>query len=150
MKLKNQMKVATFKRTQGFSLIELMVVIVILAAIAGLVAPQLLGRGEQAKRDLVKSDIQTIETALDLYRLDNFTYPSTDQGLEALLGQPSGSPEAKNWKGPYLKKAARDPWGNEYAYLNDGSGGYEIISYGADGREGGEDNNADISSANLE
>ncbi len=131
---------------RGFSLIELLVVIAILAAIAGLVAPQLLGRGDQAKIDLVKSDINTIETALDMYRLDNYAYPSTDQGLDALMGQPSGSPEAKNWKGPYLKKTPQDPWGNEYAYINNGNA-YEIISYGSDGRDGGEGAAADINSA---
>jgi len=130
---------------RGFTLIELMVVIVILAAITGLVAPNLIGTSEESKRRLVQTDLKRLETALDLYKLDNFNYPSTDQGLEALMSQPSGSPEAKNWKGPYLKDPAKDPWGNAYAYINDGDA-VEIISYGADGSEGGDGGNADISS----
>lgn len=134
------------KKDLGFTLIELLVVLVILAVITGLVAPQFLGRGEQAKLDLVQSDLKVIEQQLELYRLDNFSYPSTDQGLEALLQKPGGSPEAKNWKGPYIKRVAKDPWGVPYLYLNL-DGAIEIISFGADGKEGGSDNNADISSA---
>jgi len=136
----------TLKQEKGFTLIELLVVLVILAAITGLVAPQFLGRGEQAKVDLVKSDLKVIEQQLDLYRLDNFVYPSTDQGLEALLSKPSGSPDAPNWKGPYIKSLPKDPWGNPYLYLNLDSE-VEIISFGADGKEGGTGNNADFSSA---
>lgn len=131
---------------KGFTLIELLVVLVILAAITGLVAPQFIGRGEQAKVDLVTSDIKTIEQQLELYRLDNFTYPSTDQGLNALVTKPSGSPEPKNWKGPYIKGVAKDPWGNPYLYANL-DGVIEIISFGADGLKGGTGSNADNSSA---
>ncbi|AJQ95874.1 type II secretion system major pseudopilin GspG [Gynuella sunshinyii] len=132
----------------GFSLLELMIAVLIMAAITGLVAPMYFGRQDEANQKLARTDLKTIETALDMYRLDNFVYPSTDQGLDALLNKPSGSPEAKNWRGPYIKTAPKDPWGNPYVYINNGSGSIEIVSYGKDGREGGEEADADISSIN--
>lgn len=134
---------------QGFTLIELMVVLVILGVLFGLVVPNVTGRGDEARVTGAKTDIKTIENALETYRLHNSHYPSTDQGLEALVTKPSGSPEPKNWRGPYLKQKPTDPWGNPYAYINEGSS-YEVISYGADGQAGGSDTNQDISSADTE
>jgi general secretion pathway protein G len=134
------------KKQSGFTLIELMVVLVILGIIIGLVVPNLTGRGDDARITAAATDIKTIENALEIYRLQNSHYPSTDQGLEALVEKPSGSPEPKNWRGPYLKITPTDPWGVDYGYINDGNAP-EIISYGADGLEGGEGINADISSA---
>ncbi|MBU2863290.1 type II secretion system major pseudopilin GspG [Reinekea marina] len=134
------------KKQTGFTLIELMVVLVILGIIIGLVVPNVTGRGDEARATAAATDIKTIGNALEMYRLHNSHYPGTDQGLEALVSKPSGSPEPKNWRGPYLKQQPKDPWGNDYGYINDGSVP-EIISYGADGAEGGEGVNADISSA---
>lgn len=136
------------KKQTGFTLIELMVVLVILGIIMGLVVPNVVGRGDEARIRAAQTDISTISQALEMYRLHNSHYPSTDQGLEALVSKPSGSPEPKNWRGPYIKKTPKDPWENDYGYINDG-GNPEIISYGADGSEGGEDLNQDISSATL-
>jgi len=137
------------KKQAGFTLIELMVVLVILGIIMGIVVPNVIGRGDEARVTAAQTDIQSIGQALEMYRLHNSHYPSTDQGLEALVSKPSGSPEPKNWRGPYLKKAPKDPWENNYGYLNDG-GQPEVISYGADGTEGGEGLNQDISSANID
>ncbi|MEJ2042060.1 MAG: type II secretion system major pseudopilin GspG [Reinekea sp.] len=134
------------KKQSGFTLIELMVVLVILGIIMGLVVPNVVGKGDDARISAAKADIKTMQQSLEMYRLDNSHYPSTDQGLDALLSKPSGSPEPKNWRGPYLKKKStpKDPWENVYGYVNDG-GQPEIISYGADGQDGGEGINADIS-----
>lgn len=137
------------KKQTGFTLIELMVVLVILGVIMSLVVPNVIGKGDDARIDAAKIDIQTIGQALEMYRLHNSHYPSTDQGLEALVSKPSGSPEPKNWRGPYLKKTPLDPWKNPYAYINDG-GSPEVISLGADGSDGGEDINQDISSASID
>lgn len=137
------------KKQTGFTLIELMVVLVILGVIMGLVVPNVIGKGDDARIDAAKIDIQTVGQALEMYRLHNSHYPSTDQGLEALVSKPSGSPDPKNWRGPYLKKTPKDPWENPYAYINSG-GTPEIISYGADGVDGGEGINQDISSANID
>ena len=135
------------RRSQsGFTLIEIMVVVVILGILAALVVPQVMNRPDQAKVTVAKGDIKAIGAALDMYKLDNFTYPSTQQGLEALVSRPSGNPPAKNWsKDGYLKKLPIDPWGNPYQYLSPGSKGtYDLYSLGADGKEGGSDNDADI------
>lgn len=132
------------KRQDGFTLIEVMVVIVILGIMAALVVPNLVGRQDQAQVTAARSDIAAIGNALDLYRLDNNTYPSTEQGLEALIEKPSGFPEPRNWRSPYLrKKLPDDPWGNPYQYLSTDRG-FELFSYGADGQEGGEGTSADI------
>ncbi|EAR09732.1 type II secretion system major pseudopilin GspG [Reinekea blandensis] len=136
-------------KQRGFTLIELMVVLVILGIIMGLVVPNVVGRGDEARVTAAQTDIQTIGQALEMYRLHNSHYPSTDQGLEALVSKPSGSPEPKNWRGPYLQKMPKDPWENPYGYINDG-GQPEVISYGADGREGGEDLNQDITSSDTD
>ncbi len=139
---------------KGFTLIELMVVIVILSILAVYVAPRLMGRPEQAKQVKAKVDIQAIETALKLYKLDNGTYPTTEQGLEALIQAPDTGKTAKNWReGGYMEKnkVAKDPWGNDYVYLSPGlHGEYDIISYGADGEAGGDGYNQDINNWDIE
>ncbi len=137
------------KTQSGFTLIELMVVLVILGIIMGLVVPNVVGRGDEARVTAAETDIRTIKQSLEMYRLHNSHYPSTDQGLEALSDEPSGSPEPKNWRGPYLNSTPKDPWENPYGYINDGSEP-TIISYGADGSEGGEGINQDISSVDLD
>jgi len=139
---------------RGFSLIELMVVIVILGILAALIAPRLIGRTEDAKLVQAKTQIAGLEVALKLYRLDNGVYPSTEQGLQALVQQPETAPVPRKWrKGGYLEKGKlpQDPWGNDYLYLSPGThGDYDIISYGADGVQGGEDANNDINSWEIE
>lgn len=134
------------KGQHGFTLIEIMVVIVILGILASVVVPRIMDRPDEAKIVKAKSDIRAIEAALNLYRLDNFNYPSTDQGLEALVKKPTGSPEPRNYKqGGYLDRLPKDPWGQNYQYLNPGRRGQiDIFSFGADGQPGGEGTNADI------
>lgn len=131
---------------RGFTLIEIMVVVVILGILAALVVPQVMSRPEQAKVTVAKSDIRAVSAALDMYKLDNFTYPSTQQGLEALVKKPSGNPQPKNWnRDGYLKQLPLDPWGNPYRLLSPGSKGtYDLYSLGADGKEGGNELDADI------
>lgn len=136
------------KRQQGFTLLEVMVVLAIIGGIMALVATNIIGSAGDARVKTTKSQIKLIENALDLYKLDNFTYPTTEQGLEALVKKPSSSPEPKNYKaGGYLKgnSVPTDSWGNEFLYFLD-KGQYEIVSLGADGQEGGEGEGADISS----
>lgn len=134
------------RQAAGFTLIEIMVVVVILGILAALVVPNIMGRTGEARVAAAKSDIRGIANALELYKLDNLNYPSTDQGLEALSQKPSGFPEAKNWNPDgYLKKMPMDPWGNPYQYLSPGSHGkFDLYSLGADGREGGSEDSADI------
>jgi len=135
---------------RGFTLIELMVVIVILGILAGLIIPRIMGRPEEARRMKARIQIESIATALKLYRLDNGEYPSTEQGLDALVEPPTIGQLPKAWrKGGYLEKGKvpKDPWGNDYAYLCPGlHDDFDLMSYGADGQPGGEDNNADINS----
>ncbi len=135
---------------KGFTLIELMVVIVILGILAVYMAPKIMGQPEKAKRAKAKVDIQALETALKMYKLDNGHYPTTSQGLQALIEPPSSGPPAKNWReGGYLEKSKvlKDPWGNDYVYLCPGvHGDYDIISYGADGEPGGTGDNKDVDS----
>lgn len=137
---------------RGFTLIEVMVVVVILGILAAIVVPKVMDRPDAARITKAKQDIRALESALNLYRLDNYNYPSTDQGLEALVSKPSGSPEPRNWKnGGYLDRLPRDPWGQEYQFLSPGSHGVvDIYSLGADGRPGGEGVNGDIGNWNLE
>lgn len=139
------------QRQQGFTLIEIMVVVVILGILAALVVPQVMSRPDQAKVTVAQGDIKAIAAALDMYRLDNHVYPSTQQGLEALVKKPSGMPAAKNWnKDGYLKRLPVDPWGNPYQYLAPGSQGlFDLYSLGADGKEGGSENAADIGNWDL-
>lgn len=134
------------KNTKGFSLIELMVVLVILGILAALVAPNIMGRVDQALIQQAKTDMKSIETALKLYKLDNFNYPSTEQGLEALVSKTSIPPVPKNFKtGGYLDRVPKDPWGNDYYYLSPGEqGDFDIYTLGRDGAVGGEGQDADI------
>ncbi len=133
------------KPQSGFTLIEIMVVVAILAILGATVVPLIMDRPNEARVVRAKNDIASYASALELYRLDNFNYPSTDQGLEALVTKPSGDPEPANWnRNGYVKKLSKDPWGRDYVYENDG-GNFEIVSLGSDGSEGGEDFNADIS-----
>ena len=132
-------------RTAGFTLIEILVVVVILGILAAIVVPRVMERPGEARVTRAKQDIQGIVTALSLYKLDNFVYPSTEQGLDALVTKPSGQPEAPNWKGPYLDRVAKDPWGRPYQYAHPGQhGDIDISSYGADGKPGGDGEAADI------
>ena len=139
--------------TKGFTLIELMVVIVILGVLAALIVPRIMDRPEEAKRLKAKIQIESIETALKLYKLDNGIYPDTEQGLEALVQPPDSGNVPKNWrKGGYLEKGKvpKDPWGHDYVYMSPGvENEYDIISYGADGEPGGEGDNADIVNWNM-
>ena len=129
----------------GFTLIELLIVLVILSLLAALVGPALVERLKPAKRTVAQAQIEEFMSALDNYYVDVGHYPSTEDGLEALREKPAS---AKNWKGPYLKKEIpNDPWTNPYVYRCPGrNGGFEIVSYGADGKEGGEGENADVTS----
>ncbi len=142
---------ANYRPARGFTLIEIMVVIVILGVLGALVIPNIIGRTGEARVTAAKSDMRAIANALDLYKLDNFNYPSTDQGLQALVTQPSGFPEAKNWNPDgYLKKLPRDPWGNDYQYISPGRNGqYDLFSLGSDGRPGGEKEAADLNNWEL-
>ena len=131
----------------GFTLIELLVVIIVLGLLAGLVAPQILGRVSEARIKTAKTQIEMLGVALDNYRLDNGSYPTTDQGLEALVTKPTRSPLPLSWRGPYLRKGVpEDPWGRPYIYRSPGEhsrGAYDLSSLGRDGQSGGEDEDAD-------
>lgn len=139
---------------RGFTLIEIMVVIAILALLAALVAPKIIGRSDDAKIADTKVQIKNIETALKLYKLDNGNYPSTEQGLQALVAKPTVGIIPKNYRdGGYLesKKVPQDAWSNDFGYLSPGEhGDYDLYSLGADGVKGGEGKNADIESWNLQ
>lgn len=139
------------RKQGGFTLLEIIVVITIIAILAAYIAPKVAGRADDARVSKVKNDIQVLESALELYRLDNFKYPTSDQGLQALVTKPSD--DVKNWKsGGYIKKLKKDPWGNEYQYRQPGREGaeFEVYSYGADNTEGGDGVDADIGSWNLD
>ena len=137
------------KKQAGFTLIELMVVVVILAILAAIAVPMLMDRPDEAREVKVKQDISALSSALQLYKLDNFRYPTTDQGLEALVSEPTSGPLAKNWK-PYMERLPKDPWGNEYLYLSPGEHGqFDVFTYGADGTEGGEGADADLGNWNM-
>jgi general secretion pathway protein G len=133
---------------RGFTLIELMVVMFILGILAAFIAPRLIGRTDDAKVSAAKTQIRSFETAVKLFKLDNGFYPETGQGLDALIAQPTTGREAKNWReGGYLENRSipKDPWGDDYIYLSPGANGdFEIITLGADGREGGDGYDADI------
>jgi len=141
------------KTEKGFTLIEVLVVIFILSILAALVAPKIIGRTDDARIAEAKLQIKNFETALKLFKLDNGFYPSTEQGLEALIEKPTIGRIPQNYReGGYLeqKKIPLDPWGNPYIYLCPGvHGEYDIISYGADGKEGGEGKDADITNWNI-
>ena len=132
--------------TYGFTLIEVLVVVMILGILAAIVVPRIMDRPDEAKRVAAKADVGAIVQALKLYRLDNGAYPATDQGLGALVQRPTSNPIPPNWKqGGYLERLPRDPWGSDYQYLNPGvRGEIDVFSLGADRARGGEGNNADI------
>ena len=141
------------RKESGFTLIELMVAMFVLAILATLLIPRVMGRTEDAKRAAAKAQISNIESALQLYKLDNGNFPSTEQGLKALVEKPAAGPAAPNWKaGGYLPKVPVDPWGAPYKYTVPSSQGaeFEILSFGADGTLGGDGKNADIVSWDLD
>ncbi len=138
-------------RNKGFTLIELMVVLVILGVLAAMIAPKIMSRPDDARIMAATQDIASIVQALKLYRLDNIRYPTTEQGLQALVTKPTIEPIPGNWKaGGYLEKMPKDPWGNQYLYLNPGKHGeIDVYSLGADGQVGGEGKDADIGNWSL-
>ncbi|MBD1558635.1 type II secretion system major pseudopilin GspG [Vibrio sp. S9_S30] len=140
------------KKQSGFTLLEVMVVVVILGILASFVVPNLLGNKETADQQKAITDIVALENALDMYKLDNSVYPTTDQGLEALVSKPSASPEPRNYRdGGYIRRLPNDPWGNEYQYLSPGDNGtIDVFTLGADAQEGGEGAQADIGNWNMQ
>ena len=139
-------------RRAGFTLLELLVVIVVLGLLAALVGPRILGRVSDAKGTSARTQIELLGLALDSYRLDNGSYPTTDQGLAALNAKPASEPLPPNWRGPYLRKdVPLDPWGRPYVYRSPGErtpSGYDLVTWGRDGQPGGSDEDADITSWN--
>jgi len=134
----------------GFTLIEIMVVIVIIGLLAAVIVPTIVSKVDDAKVAKAKSDVQSLETALTMFYVDNSKYPTTEQGLAALVKQPT-DPTIRNWKRPYLDRVSKDPWGNDYQYVLPGTHGkqYDVYSLGADGQPGGDGINADIGNWNL-
>lgn len=147
------MQAVRSRRSRGFTLIEIMVVITILGILAALIVPRVVGRTDDARIAAAKQDIASIMQALKLYRLDNGRYPTTEQGLQALITKPTAEPLPNNWKqGGYLERSGipKDPWGNVYQYLNPGlRGEIDVFSFGADGQSGGQGSDADIGSWSL-
>ena len=139
------------RTNQGFTLLEIIVVVAIIAILAAYIAPKVAGRVDDARISKAKSDIRVLESSLELYKLDNFVYPSNGQGLDALVNKPSGE-GTKNWRdGGYIKKLNKDPWGNKYQYTYPGSNGeLDVFSLGADAAVGGVDEAADIGNWNLD
>ena len=140
-----------YSKNKGFTLLEIFVVVAIIAILAAYIAPKVVGRVDDARISAAKSDIRVLESSLELYKLDNFLYPSVEQGLGALVNKPSGEGN-KNWRdGGYIKKLSKDPWGNDYLYLYPGSNGeFDVYSLGADAAVGGEGEAADIGNWNLD
>jgi general secretion pathway protein G len=145
-------EVSMRQRQSGFTLVEIMVVVVILAVLGALVVPKLIENVDRARVARAQSDIRAVQTALDLYRLDNFKYPTTEQGLQALVKQPN-DPSITNYRAEgYLPAVPKDPWNNLYQYASPGADGkpYEVLTFGRDGKPGGEGYDADISSTTLD
>ena len=144
MSLPNRLVRRTLHR--GFTLIELMVVLVIIGVLAALIVPNVIERADDARVTAARTDVNNLMQSLKLYRLDNQRYPTSEQGLQALLSRPTSGPPAPNWK-PYVEKLPNDPWGHPYQYMNPGiKGEIDVLSFGADGQNGGEGKNADIGS----
>ena len=139
------------RTNQGFTLLEIIVVVAIIAILAAYIAPKVAGRVDDARISKAKSDIRVLESSLELYKLDNFVYPSSGQGLDSLVNKPSGE-GTRNWRdGGYIKKLNKDPWGNEYQYAFPGSNSeFDVFSLGADAAVGGEGEAADIGNWNLD
>lgn len=143
--MKNQVKSINYKNVSGFTLIEVMVVVVILGILAAIIVPKVMSRPEQARIVKVKQDILAIQSALDLYKLDSGVYPTTDQGLQALVTKPTAQPVPRSWKSDgYLQELPVDPWGETYQYIND-SEKVKIFSYGSKGKDG----NSEIGNWNM-
>ena len=147
----NPTNMTKVRSNQGFTLLEIIVVVAIIAILAAYIAPKVAGRVDDARISKAKSDIRVLESSLELYKLDNFSYPSTEQGLQALTTKPSGT-NTKNWReGGYIKKLNKDPWGNDYQYSYPGSNGeFDVYSLGADAQVGGTGEAADIGNWNLD
>jgi len=140
------------RAVNGFTPIEVMVVVVVLSILAAIVVPNIMDAPDEARIVAAKQDIRALESALNLYRLDNYVYPSTEQGIDALVTRPETPPEPRNWKaGGYMDRLPKDPWGNPYQYLSPGQNGeFDLYSMGADGQIDGAGVNADITNWNLE
>ena len=139
------------RRQCGFTLIEIMVVVIIIGLLAAVIVPSVISKVDEARVAKAKADLQSLETALTMFRLDNSKYPTTDQGLQALMVQPT-DPSIKHWRqGGYLQRVSKDPWGNDYQYVFPGTHGrdYDLYTLGADGQPGGDGNNADIGNWNI-
>jgi len=136
---------------KGFTLIEIMIVVVILSILASLIIPRIMNRPDQARVVKAQQDMRALESALNMYRLDNYHYPTTNQGLQALVSMPAGQPEPANWQQAYLDKLPKDPWGQPYLYLMPGKhGDFDLFTHGADRRKGGEESDADLGNWEVE
>ena len=148
MRMANFITLIPRSKARGFTLIEILIVITIISILGAFIVPKIMGRPDEARLIAAKQDIASISQALKLYRLDNQRYPSTEQGLQALVKKPEIAPVPANWKGNgYLERLPNDPWGHPYQYLQPGlHGEIDVMSFGADGTPGGEGNDADVGS----